>query len=129
MKALESDIPVFGFCIRRDQVAQRVRVLEKSQKVAEMIGHVGAVADSDVFLDDGMLAPGYGQLNDACLEAMKLAAFHEGLLLDPTYTGKSMAGLIDMIRKGRVGKGENVVYLHNGGTPALFGYPELVGKS
>jgi 1-aminocyclopropane-1-carboxylate deaminase/D-cysteine desulfhydrase-like pyridoxal-dependent ACC family enzyme len=57
---------------------------------------------------------------------MKLAAFHEGLLLDPTYTGKSMAGLIDMIRKGQFMKEQNVVYLHTGGTPALFGYPELV---
>ena len=45
---------------------------------------------------------------------MKLAAFHEGLLLDPTNTGKSMAGLIDMIRKGRFSKGQNVVYLHTG---------------
>ena len=128
MKALGSDIPVFGLCIRRDQDAQRERVLAKSQKVAEMIGHAGVVFDSDVLLDDGMLAPGYGQLNDGCLEAMKLAAFHEGLLLDPTYTGKSMAGLIDMIRKGRFTKDQNVVYLHTGGTPALFGYPELVGE-
>ncbi len=126
MKALDSGIPVYGLCIRRGQDAQRVRVLEKAQKVAEMIGHEGAVSDTDVLLDDSMLAPGYGQLNDNCLEAMKLAAFHEGILLDPTYTGKSMAGLIDMIRKGRFTKGQDVVYLHTGGTPALFGYPELV---
>ena len=78
------------------------------------------VSDSDVLLDDGMLAPGYGQLNDGCLEAIKLAAFYEGLLLAPTYTGKSMAGLIDMIRKGRFTKDQNVVYLHTGGTPALI---------
>ena len=127
MKALDSGIPVYGLCIRRGQDAQRVRVLEKAQKVAEMIGHEGAVSDTDVLLDDGMLAPRYGQLNDNCLEAMKLAAFHEGILLDPTYTGKSMAGLIDMIRKGQFTKDQNVVYLHTGGTPGLFGYPELVG--
>jgi len=126
IKALGSDIPVYGFCIRRDQVAQRERVLAKSQKVAEMIGHANAVSDNDVLLDDGMLAPGYGQLNEGCLEAMKLAALNEGLLLDPTYTGKSMAGLIDMIRQGRLGLDENVVFLHSGGSPALFGYPELV---
>jgi len=54
-------------------------------------------------------------------------AFHEGVLLDPTYTGKSMAGLIDMIRHGRFGNDENVVFLHTGGTPSLFGYSELVG--
>ena len=127
MKALDSGIPVYGLCIRRGQDAQRVRVLEKAQKVAEMIGHEGAVSDTDVLLDDSMLAPGYGQLNDNCLEAMQLAAFHEGILLDPTYTGKSMAGLIDMIRKGQFTKDQNVVYLHTGGTPGLFGYPELVG--
>ena len=62
-----------------------------------MIGHSGEVSDDDVLLDDCMLWPGYRQLNDSCLKAMKLAAFREGVLLDPTYTGKSMAGLIDMI--------------------------------
>lgn len=127
MKALDSGIPVYGLCIRRDQVAQRIRVLEKSSKVAEMVGHEGVVSDADVLLDDSMLAPGYGQLNDNCLEAIQLTAFHEGILLDPTYTGKSMAGLIDMIRQGQFTKEQNVVYLHTGGTPALFGYPELVG--
>lgn len=128
IKALGRDIPVFGMCVRRDQDAQRERVLAKSQKVAEMIGHAGVVADSDVLVDDSMLWPSYGQLNEGCLEAIKLAAFHEGLLLDPTYTGKAMAGLIEMIRKGRFAEDENVVFLHTGGAPALFGYPELVDK-
>ena len=55
-------------------------------------------------------------------EARDLAARHEGLLLDPVYSGKAMAGLIDLVRRGRFGADETVVFIHTGGTPALFAY-------
>ena len=56
------------------------------------------------------------------IEAVRLAARHEGLLLDPVYSGKAMAGLIDLVRRGRFGADETVVFIHTGGTPALFAY-------
>ena len=73
-----------------------------------------------------MLQPGYGQLNDHVIEAIKMTAQAEGVLLDPTYTGKAMAGLIDLVRKQTWDKEQKVMFIHTGGTPALFGYPEIL---
>ena len=57
-----------------------------------------------------------------------MAARADGILLDPVYTGKAMAGLIDLVRQGRFVRGETVVFLHTGGAPALFAYPELASS-
>ena len=72
----------------------------------------------------GYAAPGYGLPNPGMIEAVKLMASLEGILLDPVYSGKAMAGLIDMVRKGRFSKDETVVFVHTGGTPALFAYAD-----
>jgi len=65
---------------------------------------------------------GDGVPTRAMIEAVSLAARSEGLLLDPVYTGKAMAGLVDLARRGKFNKDDNVVFLHTGGSPALFGY-------
>ncbi|MBI3862123.1 MAG: D-cysteine desulfhydrase family protein [Planctomycetia bacterium] len=75
------------------------------------------------------IGPGYGSLSGSGCEAIALLARTEGILLDPSYTGKAMAGLIDDVRQGRRKPGEKVVFIHTGGTPALFAYAEgLVEK-
>lgn len=71
-------------------------------------------------VDDGYLAPRYGQPSPAGNEAIRLLARLEGILLDPVYTGKAMAGVLDYIRRGIIGQGERVIFLHTGGAPALF---------
>ena len=81
----------------------------------------------DVEVSDAVLAPGYGRLNDAVREAIALAAHHEGLLLDPVYTGRAMAGLIDHVRSGRIAGGSRVLFMHTGGQPAIFAYGETLG--
>ena len=126
LRAMGSDIPVYGFCVRRDQAAQAERVFNTAQRVSKMIGYEGVVASSDVWVDDRMLHPGYGQLNERLLAAIRLTARCEGLLLDPTYSGKSMAGLIHLVTNGHFTRDQTVVFLHTGGTPALFGYPEIL---
>ncbi|GHB43716.1 1-aminocyclopropane-1-carboxylate deaminase [Pseudovibrio japonicus] len=127
LTSLGADIPVYGFCVRRDKVAQTERVLTKTRKVLQLLGLDESLVTEDlVNCEDWVLEPGYGQLNDATEEAIELAAFEDAILLDPTYTGKSMAGLIGMIRDGAFTEDQNIVYLHTGGAPALFGYPELV---
>lgn len=124
--ALNCDIPVYGFCVRRDEVSQRERVKAKTKKVLKMLNiDENKLTDEMVKCSDWVLAPGYGLLNEAVTEAIKIAAYEEAILLDPTYTGKAMAGLIRMLRKNEFKKGENIVFLHTGGTPSLFGYPEL----
>ncbi len=126
LRALGSHIPVYGFCVRRGQTAQAERVLNKAQKVAGMINHPGVVTQHDIWVDDRMFHPGYGQLNEDLLDAIRLTAKHEGLLLDPTYSGKAMAGLIYLVASGHFDGGHNIMFLHTGGTPALFAYPEIL---
>ena len=71
------------------------------------------------------VGPGYGLPTDGMIEAVKMMAQYEGILLDPVYAGKGFAGLIDLVRKGHFKKGENVVFLHTGGSVSLFAYPTI----
>ena len=123
MRALGERTPVYGICVRREARAQGARVA----KLAAMIGRPAAFEAADVEVDDGVLPPGYGRLNDAVREAMAMAARHEALLLDPVYTGKTMAGLIAQVRAGRIAAGSRVLFIHTGGQPALFAYAGRLG--
>ncbi|MFR0875369.1 MAG: pyridoxal-phosphate dependent enzyme [Bilophila wadsworthia] len=71
---------------------------------------------------DDYVGPGYSLPTDAMVEAVKMLARTEGILLDPVYSGKAMSGLIDLARKGYFPKGSNVLFLHTGGSPALYAY-------
>lgn len=126
IKALGFNIPVYGFSIKRNHTTQASRVLKKAQLVADMIGFKGIVNKEDIWVNDSMLTPGYGQLNDSLLEAIDLLAQNEGILLDPTYTSRAMAGLVNLIQSKKFNKSQNIVFLHSGGSPALFGYPEIL---
>ncbi len=68
------------------------------------------------------IGPGYGQVDERTIEAIKMVAGKEGLFLDPVYTGKCMAGLIDLVKRGEFRKEENIVFIHTGGLPGLFAY-------
>jgi D-cysteine desulfhydrase/L-cysteate sulfo-lyase len=129
LKALNNPIPIYGFCVRRDKESQAQRVYQKACKVAGMKGYIAVINAEDVLVDDTMLYPGYGQLNSQLQQAIELTARCEGLLLNPTYTGKAMAGLIQLVRTVRFTAEQNILFLHTGGTPALFGYPELIKDS
>ena len=120
-------MPVLGICVRRDGGEQAERVLRRASEGADMIGKPGLIGPQDVWVDDRVLAPGYGIANDETLEAISLAARHEGLLLDPVYSGKALAGLIALVREGVIAPDQTVVFLHTGDTPALFGYQSLFG--
>ena len=124
LRALGSAIPVTGICVRRDAASQNDRVAGRLTGLDELLGRPLAVPPDAIVLDDSVLAPGYGRLNDHVREAIGLAARCEGLFLDPVYTGKTMAGLIAAIRDRRLGSNETAVLLHTGGTPALFAYDE-----
>jgi L-cysteate sulfo-lyase len=90
----------------------------------------GAIDPREIVNDGVHAAPGYGALNVAAREAITLTAETEGILLDPVYTAKGMAALIDWIRQGRITPDETVVFVHTGGLPALFAYPhELLQRS
>lgn len=78
---------------------------------------------------DGYVGPGYGIVTRETVAAIRLVAQTEGIFLDPVYTGKAMAGLVDLVKKGTLGPGQTVVFLHTGGTPALFAYQKELSES
>jgi L-cysteate sulfo-lyase len=82
----------------------------------------GAVQRGRVVANCDYVGSGYGLPTAGMVEAVSLLARTEGILLDPVYSGKGMAGLIDLIRKGHFRRGQNVVFVHTGGSAALFGY-------
>ena len=127
LRALGERAPVLGICVRCDADRQADRVARVAGALAAMIERPDAFDAGDVDVSDAVLAPGYGRLNEAAREAMTLAARHEGLLLDPVYTGKAMAGLIAHVRSGRIAAGSRVLFVHTGGQPALFAYADSLG--
>jgi D-cysteine desulfhydrase family pyridoxal phosphate-dependent enzyme len=91
---------------------------------AEQLGLDLTFDAGDVTVNDGYVGGGYAVLTTTEREAVHLVAQREGILLDPVYTGKAMAGLFDLVRRGEVGAEETVLFWHTGGTPALFAYAQ-----
>ncbi len=129
VRALNWQVPVQGIAVRRGADLQLSRVRQRAGELAAMIGRPELIEDNDVLVDDGVLAPGYGQLNPATSEAISLTAEHEGLLLDPVYSGRTMAGLMTLVRQGMIAPGTRVLFLHTGGLPALFAYQNLMDET
>ncbi len=122
-----SEAAVRGICVRRAAAAQKPRVLARALELEAMAGLPKNISETDVWVSDAWFGPGYGQLTPETIEAMELTARHEGILLDPVYTGKAMAGLIGLLRGGDIGADKTTVFVHTGGTPALFAYDEFMG--
>lgn len=128
LRILNCPVKVYGMCVRRSAGLQRQRVKQKVDQLAKMLKMKSRVSDDDIEVDDSAFEPGYGQLNEAVKQAISLSAESEGILLDPTYTGKAMAGMINLIQVGKWNANQRVMFLHTGGSPALFGYPELLSE-
>jgi len=125
LRALGCNVPVYGMCVRRDGASQEERVYKKGLKVAEMIGFPDCLKREHVMCNGDTLGEGYGITTPGQMEATYLMAEQEALFVDPTYTGKAAAGFIEMVRQGKFKAGENVIFLHTGGHPTIFAYPEL----
>ena len=126
-RAVGWDVLVHGVCVRRDADLQHARVLGRSREVADLLGGV-AISDADIDVSDTVLAPGYGQLNDQVRAAISLAARSDAILLDPVYSGRTFAGLIDCVKTGKITLGDRVLFIHTGGLPALFAYESELGR-
>jgi len=126
-RALGWDVPIHGICVRRDAAAQAPRIARRAAEVAELLGGVEITA-ADVQVSDAVLAPGYGQMNPAVRAAIDLAAQSEAILLDPVYSGRTFAGLINLKNIGTIGRSECVLFVHTGGTPAIFAYQSELGQ-
>lgn len=118
----QSGVSVIGVDIDHDPEPLLALVQSITRAAAEKIGLAQEIPAAAFELARGHAAPGYGQPNNGMIGAVTLLARSEGVVLDPVYTGKAMAGLIAMIRQGRFGADETVVFIHTGGAPGLFAY-------
>jgi L-cysteate sulfo-lyase len=123
LAAIESDIDLLGIGVRAPQEKQEATVFELAKRTMDHLGVGFEVARDRVRANCDYIGEGYGLPTDAMRDAVKLLARLEGLLFDPVYSGKGLAGLIDLVRKGHFADAENVVFLHTGGSASLFGYP------
>ncbi|MNM55394.1 D-cysteine desulfhydrase [compost metagenome] len=114
---------MIGVTVSRNDEAQRPKVEGLAERTAELLGS-RLPKTFKIELWDEYFAPRYGEPNAGTLAAIRLLASQEGLLLDPVYTGKAMAGLLDGIARQRFDDGP-LIFLHTGGAPALFAYPEV----
>lgn len=124
LRGLGCDIPVKGICVSRARDLQFPRIKERCAEIADILGIDNPVRDDDIDINDDALAPGYGKMNDAVAEAIQMMAHGEGIILDPVYSGRAMAGLLQRARA--VGTGKRLLFLHTGGQPAIFGYEDAL---
>ncbi len=111
---------VEGFTVSRPVEEVQARVYHLAQATLEKLGLPRTIARQEVIVHDGFIGPGYGIPTAQGAAAIRLAARCEGIFLDPTYTGKALAGLIAYARNGRYRPDETLIFLHTGGEPALF---------
>ena len=121
-RAIGWQVPIHGICVRREVEPQHPRVLQRTRELLAMLGNPAEVTPEDVLVDDTVLHPGYGRLNDEVMEAINLSARQEALLLDPVYSGRAMAGLISLVRRGLIASNQSALFIHTGGLPSLFAY-------
>lgn len=127
LRALGIATPVIGACVRRDAAAQKARIESLMPRIDALLGVASGATAEDVVTDDAALAPGYGRVSPAIADALRRTARADGLLLDPAYTAKAMATLLDRFETGRA-RGD-ALFIHTGGTPALFAYADLLADA
>ena len=120
-------------CVGIDVDAQPERVASDVKRIgraaAVLLGADDRWSDERVEVAPGYAGPAYGVPDSSTLEAIGVAARLEALALDPVYSGKSMAGVIGLVRAGRFSKGDVVIWVHTGGAPGAFAYPSAMAKA
>ncbi len=117
-----SGIPVLGISVRAPRERQEDNVRKLARQTWDLLGIRGDFPDNTVVANSDYVGEGYGVPTEGMIEAVQLLARSEGIFLDPVYSGKGFAGLIDLIRQGHFKKGETVVFVHTGGAVGLFAY-------
>ena len=113
---------VHGYSVLAEAAAASATTLMFARGACELLGEEDELRSEDVRVSDAFRGPGYGHLTPEAVDAIRLLAAQEGLLLDPVYSGKAFAGLLSQARRGEFMCGENVLFLMTGGAPALFAY-------
>lgn len=124
LKMTHSDVPLLGIGVNAPQEIQEDKVWKLALETAEYVGAPEVVQRKDVVANCDYVGAGYGIPTEGMNEAVLLLARLEGLLFDPVYSGKGLAGMIDQVRNGMLRDANNIVFVHTGGTAGLFGYSE-----
>ena len=126
LRGSDSDLPILGFGVNAPADVQEERVYDLAVETANMLGVADCVEREDIVADCNYIGSGYGEPTDSMNEAVVMLARLEGLLFDPVYSGKALAGMIDYVRQGRFTKGQKIVFLHTGGSAGLFAYADTL---
>lgn len=126
LKATHANVPLLGIGVNAPQEIQEEKVWKLALETAEFVGAPGCVQRKDIVANCDYVGEGYGvptrEMNDAVLLLARL----EGLLFDPVYSGKGLAGMIDLVTTGYFGDAKNLLFVHTGGIAGLFGYSALI---
>ncbi|MEM7294805.1 MAG: D-cysteine desulfhydrase [Pseudomonadota bacterium] len=129
LDAINAPIEVIGVSVRAERQKQIDNVYKLTCETSELLGVKGQPDKDLIEVYDGYVGDGYGQPTAGMVEALEIFARSDAILLDPVYSGKGAAGMIDLIRQGVLKKGENVVFLHTGGASAIFAYQAQFSKA
>ena len=125
-KITKSNIPVLGIGVNAPKEAQEEKVFKLASDLSDFMGLPNLVSRDDVVANCDYVGDGYGiptpEMNEALLQLARL----EGLLFDPVYSGKGLAGMIDLIEKGYFENQKNIVFIHTGGAAGLFAYHDIL---
>jgi len=127
LRASGSDLPILGIGVNAPRDVQEERVYRLAVETADYLGKPGCVRRDDIVADCNYIGPGYGEPTPAMNEAVLMLARLEGILFDPVYSGKALAGMIDYLREGRFDGAKRIVFLHTGGAAGLFAYADRLG--
>jgi D-cysteine desulfhydrase family pyridoxal phosphate-dependent enzyme len=120
---------VYGISVDPTADVLRRIILDLAEKTRQALRLPASISADSICIDDGFLGAGYGKVGPNEKEAIALFARREGILLDPVYTGRAAGGLLKMIERGTIARGETVLFWHTGGTPALFAYADELTES
>ncbi len=122
----QSGIPVTGISVRAEKAPQESKLHALANATSRLAGATREVAAEEITVRDEFVGPGYSLPTSEMTAAIQTFARTEGILLDPVYTGKTAAGLIAMVGEGAFDRDSNVLFVHTGGSPAIYAYPDEV---
>ncbi|MGH8194388.1 MAG: D-cysteine desulfhydrase [Woeseiaceae bacterium] len=124
LKASHANVPLLGIGVNAGKEQQEGKVFDLATRTAEFVGAPGVVERADVVANCDYVGAGYGIPTEAMKDAVLLLARLEGLLFDPVYSGKALAGMIDLVLQGFFDEARNIVFIHTGGAAGLFAYAD-----
>ncbi len=124
LKASHANVPLLGIGVNAGKEQQEGKVFDLATRTAEFVGAPGVVERADVVANCDYVGAGYGIPTEAMKDAVLLLARLEGLLFDPVYSGKALAGMIDLVQQGFFDEARNIVFIHTGGAAGLFAYAD-----